>query len=126
MRLCHDENQNVLISILRDNQAWCGAGCISRYSGGALDRSDLAEVNSLQSITIRICMIDVCALDLFIVAALSPVPLVARFALFTCRMIRGKSGENQGKPGMGRIHNSSRIKVLGLAPNRSLPTLLGY
>ena len=78
MRLCHIENSRELISILRHNQAWCGAGCILRYPGGALDRSNLAEVNYLQSITMEICMIDVCALNLLIVAALSPSPLVAR------------------------------------------------
>ena len=80
----------MLISILRHNQAWCGAGCILRYPGGALDRSDLTEVNSLQSVTIKECMIDVCALDVFVVTALSPIPLVARL----------------GETGMGWISNS--------------------
>ena len=59
-----------------------------RYPGCALDRSNLAEVYFLQSFIIKICVIDVCALDLFIVAALSLISLVARL---------GKTG--QGKPG---------------------------
>ena len=85
----------MLISILRENQAWCGAGCFLRYPGCALDRSNLAEVYFLQSFIIKICMIDVCALDLFIVAALSLISHVARL---------GKTGQGNRH---GETHNSS-------------------
>ena len=77
------ENPNVLISVLRNDQAWYGGGCILRYPGGALDRSDLAEVNSLRSVTIRVRMIDVCPLIVFVVAALD-----CSFAYSTCRPVR--------------------------------------
>ena len=73
----------MLISILRNDQACCGGGCILRYIGGALDGSDLAEINSLQSVTIEIRMIDVCPLIVFVVAALD-----CSFAYSNCRPIR--------------------------------------